>query len=71
MGSSEDLPKWVLDLVIGLDRYSHEHPKLFVEKGAGTYEAGGPCACHLLADVPPDVRAVARWIERYTREVPA
>jgi hypothetical protein len=64
---ADQLPNWVYDVVMALEQWSEEHPKLLAE----TYPDYKPkpvddCGCAALDRVPADVRAQARAIRDYT-----
>ena len=65
-----ELPNWVYDVIIELDRWRDEHPKLYAQYG-GTrdYQPVDACGCRALDHVPPDVLARAQAIREYLRGV--
>jgi hypothetical protein len=64
-----DLPNWVYDVVIELERWGYEHPKLFAQyAGSNEYQKVDDCGCHALTMVPDEVRAAAKVIRAYVSD---
>jgi hypothetical protein len=63
-----DLPNWVYDVIIELQRWNDEHPNLYTSTG-GTegYFRTEKCGCEALGMVPDEVRAEAKVIAEYLR----
>lgn len=58
-----DLPGWVIQVIAELDRYDHEHPKLYAQYAGSSDYLAADCPCHLLQLVPAEERAYARgWL---------
>lgn len=61
-----DLPNWVYDVVIELQRWSYEHPKLYAQyAGSNEYQRVDKCGCEALQLVPEEVLAEAKVIRAY------
>lgn len=65
-----DLPAWVYDVVIALEKWSDEHPRLYVQLYDRSYVPAEECGCKALANVPADVRTESRAIAAYLRAHP-
>jgi len=65
-----DLPPWVYDVVIELQRWRDEHPKLYRYVGVDVYEKAEMCGDEALAKVPAEVQAAAEAIAAYLRARP-
>lgn len=65
-----DLPNWVYDLIIDLERWRDEHPALYAQyAGSDEYRKVEQCGCSPLDHVPDEVLARARVIREYLRSV--
>lgn len=68
-----DLPKWVWDVVVAMQKWDDEHPKLHaefydVEAGAHVMKPVDDCGCAALAVIPDDVKVQARVLADYLRQ---
>lgn len=63
-----DLPNWVYDLVMELEKQREVHPKLYMDTSRGFVPADW-CSCALLEMVPPEVATRAQAIREYLRNV--
>lgn len=62
------LPPWVYDVVMRLQRWEAEHPRLYAQyAGSDEYQRVDDCGCAALALVPEDVRQQAATIATYLR----
>lgn len=61
-------PKWVLDLVMHLQRHEEEHPTLYQLLHGAQFVEAEWCPAVALAFVPPEVRAAAQAIADYGRQ---
>lgn len=65
-----ELPNWIYDVIIELERWRDEHSKLYAQfAGSNEYQAVDDCGCRPLDHVPPDVLAQAHAIREYLRGV--
>lgn len=64
-----DLPNWVYDVVIELQRWADEHPKLYRYMAENDYQPFPDCGCEALERVPEDVRERAKAIRAYVSDV--
>ena len=65
-----ELPAWVYDVVMAMEKWSYEHPRLFVEyfnqeAGKHVMQPAVGCGCAALDFVPKEVRDYARAIAAY------
>ena len=67
-----DLPNWVYDVVMTLDKHEAEHPRYYVQgfDVANEHVRAGTCGCQALALVPADVRQPAAAIHQYLEKLP-
>lgn len=63
-----ELPNWVYDVVIELQRWSDEHPKLYFHRYDSQYVTPEGCGCEALNHVPGEVKAIALAIAEYRRQ---
>jgi hypothetical protein len=64
-----DLPNWVYDVVIELQRWNYEHPNLYTSAGGiEGYFRTEKCGCEALELVPENVRQWAIAIRDYQRQ---
>lgn len=63
-----ELPVWVYDVVIALQKWSDEHPNLHAQYAGSDEWQSVPGCCDALNLVPPAVRDTAKAIKAYTRE---
>ena len=69
---STDLPPWVYDTVMALQKWADEHPKLFMERYDGQFlKLDDDCGCKALAAVPAEVQAEARVLAHYLANKPS
>jgi hypothetical protein len=65
-----ELPNWIYDVIIDLERWRDEHPKLYAQyAGSDEYQTVDQCGCQPLDHVPPNVLAEAHAIREYLRRV--
>lgn len=65
-----ELPNWVYDVIIELERWRDEHPTLYAQyAGSNEYRKVDDCGCRPLDHIPPDVLAHAHTIREYLRGV--
>lgn len=64
-----DLPNWVYDVVMALQKWSDEHPQLHAEywtpQGHKMLRVEGACGCEALTPVPDEVKNQARVLAGY------
>lgn len=64
-----DLPNWVYDLVMDLQRWEDEHPTLYAQyAGSDAFQKVSECGCGALKRVPADVIDQARTLREYLRQ---
>lgn len=66
-----DLPPWVWDVVIALEKHREEHPRYYAQCGVSDYARADTCGCEPLALVPRDVKDAAEVLveDRRRREL--
>lgn len=55
-----DLPNWVYDMVMALQKWNYEHPKLYYNEVRLS-----ECGCEALAHVPEEVKAATETMRQY------